>query len=73
MENSIASCVKCNNKKADRTPEEANMPLRLDPFVPTMAEVMFMVRMGKVLGVQKEYLMEQFRNTGKRDYLQVVA
>lgn len=71
MENSIASCVKCNNKKADRTPEEAGMPLKLDPFVPTMAEVMFMVRMGKVLGVQKEYLMDQFKNIGKRDYLRV--
>jgi 5-methylcytosine-specific restriction endonuclease McrA len=71
MENSIASCVKCNNKKADRTPEEANMPLILEPFVPTMAEVMYMVRMGRVLGIQEEYLAEQFQNIDKRSYLKI--
>lgn len=72
MENSISSCVKCNNKKDNKTPEEAGMPLKLDPFVPTMAEVMYMVRMGRVLGIQKEYLVDQFRNAEKRDYLMAV-
>jgi hypothetical protein len=33
-ENAIAACVKCNGKKADRTPEEANMPLLFQPTVP---------------------------------------
>jgi 5-methylcytosine-specific restriction endonuclease McrA len=26
-ENLVTACVRCNNKKGDRTPEEANMPL----------------------------------------------
>lgn len=30
-ENSISACLKCNQKKADRTPEEANMPILYAP------------------------------------------
>lgn len=33
-ENLVAACVRCNNKKGNRTPEEAGMPLRLKPFRP---------------------------------------
>lgn len=32
--NAIAACVKCNGKKADRTPEEARMPLLFQPSIP---------------------------------------
>jgi 5-methylcytosine-specific restriction endonuclease McrA len=32
--NAITACTKCNSKKADRTPEEANMPLLFQPEVP---------------------------------------
>lgn len=32
--NAITACLKCNNKKADRTPEEAGMPLLFQPTVP---------------------------------------
>lgn len=34
-ENLIAACVKCNNKKGDRTPDEANMPLLKKPSKPS--------------------------------------
>jgi len=34
-ENLITACIKCNNKKGDRTPEEAEMNLRFKPFKPT--------------------------------------
>ena len=34
--NLVTSCQKCNLKKADRTPEEARMKLRLQPFAPTL-------------------------------------
>lgn len=34
-ENLIAACTKCNNKKGDRTPAEANMPLLRKAFKPT--------------------------------------
>lgn len=33
-ENTCASCQPCNYKKADRTPEEAGMPLLITPIVP---------------------------------------
>ncbi len=33
-ENLVAACVRCNNKKGDRTPDEASMLLRRKPFRP---------------------------------------
>jgi len=33
-ENLVCACVKCNNKKANRTPDEANMPLLKKPKRP---------------------------------------
>jgi hypothetical protein len=37
--NLISACQKCNNKKDNRTPEEAHMPLLFKPYVPTRAEL----------------------------------
>lgn len=37
--NTVASCVKCNNRKDDRTPEEAGMRLKATPFEPTWWQV----------------------------------
>ena len=39
-ENLVAACTPCNNRKGNRTPEEANMPLRRMPFRPS--HVMYM-------------------------------
>lgn len=33
--NAIAACTKCNNRKGDRTPQEAGMPLLFEPHIPT--------------------------------------
>jgi 5-methylcytosine-specific restriction endonuclease McrA len=33
-ENCVAACLACNLRKGDRTPEEAQMPLRRDPAPP---------------------------------------
>lgn len=33
-ENLINACRRCNEKKANRTPEQARMPLRFEPFTP---------------------------------------
>ncbi len=38
-DNLVAACVPCNNRKGNRTPEEAHMPLRRKPFRPS--HVMF--------------------------------
>lgn len=68
MENIISSCKKCNNEKQDKTPEEAGMSLLFDPFRPTMAEELFIMREGRMLGVQYEYLREQFKHADMRNY-----
>jgi 5-methylcytosine-specific restriction endonuclease McrA len=41
--NCVASCIKCNNRKRDRTPTEANMRLAKKPFRPSWNPVI-MVR-----------------------------
>lgn len=35
--NLVTACKKCNTRKGDFTPEEANMPLRRKPFKPSYA------------------------------------
>jgi 5-methylcytosine-specific restriction endonuclease McrA len=35
--NTVAACGRCNNRKRDRTPAEARMPLLVRPFAPTWA------------------------------------
>lgn len=37
--NTISACSPCNNKKRDRTPEEANMPLRFPARVPAWTDL----------------------------------
>lgn len=44
-ENIVAACIPCNRKKADRTPEEAGMPLRRQPRRPHASPV-FKVSLG---------------------------
>ncbi len=34
-DNAVAACFACNNRKADRTPEEAGMTLRFQPWTPS--------------------------------------
>ncbi|MCX7877149.1 MAG: HNH endonuclease [Ignavibacteria bacterium] len=34
-ENLVTACIKCNNKKGDRTPDEANMKLHKNPGKPS--------------------------------------
>ncbi len=54
-ENLVAACVKCNNKKGDRTPDEANMPLSKRPTKPS--HITFMKHFaGKVDENWKPYL-----------------
>jgi hypothetical protein len=36
--NTVAACRACNSRKADRTPDEARMPLLFAPFVPSRFE-----------------------------------
>lgn len=36
--NLVSACKECNNRKADRTPLEAGMPLRVRPYDPALAQ-----------------------------------
>ena len=67
--NTVASCTRCNNKKGNRTPDEANMPLLLKPFVPTMAEIVYSQNIINATEEQRKYLCNQFKNFKMRDYL----
>ena len=53
--NLVAACIACNNRKGNRTPEEARMPLRRKPFRPS--HVMFIRDyVGAVEDTWKPYL-----------------
>jgi len=54
-ENLVAACVKCNNKKGDRSPEEARMTLKKRPTKPS--HITFMKHfVGRVNEEWKPYL-----------------
>ncbi|GAA3620900.1 HNH endonuclease [Kineosporia mesophila] len=38
--NTVAACSQCNHRKRDRTPSEAGMPLRAQPYVPSWEQVL---------------------------------
>jgi len=47
FENCVAACTKCNSRKGNRTPSEAKMYLKKQPYAPTIAEFIKM-RMEKL-------------------------
>ncbi|MDG4863340.1 HNH endonuclease [Streptomyces sp. T-3] len=40
--NTVASCAEDNHRKANRTPEEAGMPLLFTPFIPSPSDAMLL-------------------------------
>jgi hypothetical protein len=40
--NLITACKPCNGQKADRTPEQAKMPLKYKPYVPSPIEYLWL-------------------------------
>lgn len=55
FDNCVTACQPCNNKKGNRTPREAHMFLRKQPYAPTISE--FIRLKMKQLGVE-EFLRE---------------
>lgn len=56
-ENLVAACLPCNNKKGDRTPEEADMKLRIKPYAPN--HIMFIKSaVGRMEETWKPYLFQ---------------
>ncbi|MFD2111160.1 HNH endonuclease [Thiorhodococcus fuscus] len=57
--NLVTACIRCNNYKAGRSPEDAGMELLAVPFTPTHAEYVYL--MGRnVLADQMEFLRAHF-------------
>jgi len=54
--NCVSACTKCNQKKDDRTPEQANMPLLYAPYVPNRAEHLILANRN-ILADQMEFLL----------------
>ena len=55
--NVVAACRPCNQRKADRMPEEAYMPLLYVPYVPSRWEdLILQARKGHILGDQMDFL-----------------
>ncbi len=65
-ENCVSACKACNNHKACRTPEEANMRLLAIPFRPNKAEYLALANR-HILTDQMEFLVKGFsKNMRKR-------
>jgi len=55
--NVVAACRACNQRKANRTPEEANMPLLYLPYTPSRWEdLILQARQGHIQGDQMAFL-----------------
>ena len=54
--NVVTACRGCNHRKANRTPEQAHMPLLYAPYVPSLWED-FILRNRRILADQMEFLM----------------
>ncbi|RRQ22067.1 HNH endonuclease [Thiohalobacter thiocyanaticus] len=57
--NVVTACKRCNNHKAGRRPEEANMELLAVPFIPTHAEYIYL-QSKRVMADQMEFLRAHF-------------
>jgi len=54
--NVVTACRACNHRKANRTPEQASMPLLYAPYVPSLWED-FILRNRRILADQMEFLL----------------
>ena len=55
-ENCVTACKHCNQRKDDRTPEEANMKLLAVPYTPNLAEYLILSNR-RILADQMEFLL----------------
>ncbi len=55
--NVVTACRGCNEKKSDRTPEQARMELIYAPYIPNRAEYLILTNR-RILGDQMEFLAQ---------------
>jgi hypothetical protein len=66
--NSVAACKTCNQRKADRTPEKAKMPLLAVPYTPTHAEHLILINR-TVLYDQMHFLSSYVKSDRMKMYI----
>ncbi|MGH8539451.1 MAG: HNH endonuclease [Stenotrophobium sp.] len=64
-ENCVTACSDCNQRKDDRTPEEASMKLLAVPYTPNLAEYLILQNR-RILADQMEFLMAYSRKQDRR-------
>ncbi|MCP5140759.1 MAG: HNH endonuclease [Gammaproteobacteria bacterium] len=57
--NVVTACKRCNHRKGNLSPEQANMPLLAVPFTPTHAEYVYL-QGRRILADQMEFLKAHF-------------
>ncbi len=62
--NVVTACRGCNHRKANRTPEQARMPLLYAPYVPSLWED-FILRNRRILADQMEFLVAHLPKTSR--------
>jgi len=62
--NVVTACRSCNHRKANRTPEQARMPLLYAPYVPSLWED-FILRNRRILADQMEFLVAHLPKTSR--------
>lgn len=63
--NVVCACRRCNQHKADQTPEEANMELIALPYRPNNAEYLALINNRRIRGDQMEFLRGQFSKNSR--------
>jgi len=59
--NVATACRRCNNAKANLTPEEWGRELLAVPFAPNLAEGLFLANHRRIIADQQAFLMARFR------------
>lgn len=62
--NCVTACRRCNQRKDDRTPEEAGMKLLAVPYIPNLAEYLLLSNR-RILADQMEFLLCYARRRGR--------
>lgn len=67
-ENLATACRACNQRKADRTPAEARMPLLAVPYTPQPAEYLILSNR-RIIGDQMSFLRSRMRSRRDKEAL----
>jgi 5-methylcytosine-specific restriction endonuclease McrA len=58
--NVVSACRRCNQRKGNRTPEEARMDILAVPYQPNYAEWLALINSDRIRGDQMSFLKAQF-------------